>query len=103
MARDEPFPVEFNELLAAEYNYIAQTALQANEDRARFSVFYLIAVGSLVAAIFGALSYYHAIEVALISELMLGAAVYFLQRVVLLPVLEGSRSFLFSFSSTGRR
>lgn len=46
-------PVELDELLAAEYNYIAQTASQANEDRARVSSFYLIAVGSLLAALFG--------------------------------------------------
>ena len=46
-------PVELDELLAAEYDYIAQTATQANEDRARVSSFYLIAVGSLVAALFG--------------------------------------------------
>jgi len=45
--------VELDELLAAEYGYIAQTATQANEDRARVSSFYLIAVGSLVAALFG--------------------------------------------------
>jgi hypothetical protein len=48
-----PSPVELDELLAAEYNYIAQTANQANEDRARVSSFYLIAVGSLIAALFG--------------------------------------------------
>ena len=53
MASSEPLPVEFDELLAAEFNYIAQTAIQANEDRARVSSFYLIAVGSLVAAMFG--------------------------------------------------
>lgn len=53
MASHEPFPVEFDELLAAEFHYIAQTAIQANEDRARVSSFYLIAVGSLVAAMFG--------------------------------------------------
>jgi len=47
-----PF-VELDELLAAEFDYIAQTAIQANEDRARVSSFYLIAVGSLVAALFG--------------------------------------------------
>jgi hypothetical protein len=46
-------PVELDELLAAEYNYISQTANQANEDRARVSSFYLVAVGSLVAALFG--------------------------------------------------
>lgn len=44
---------ELDELLAAEFDYIAQTAAQANEDRARVSSFYLIAVGSLVAALFG--------------------------------------------------
>ena len=53
MTDNEPLPVEFDELLAAEFNYIAQTAIQANEDRARVSSFYLIAVGSLVAALFG--------------------------------------------------
>jgi hypothetical protein len=53
MDTDEPLPVEFDELLAAEFNYIAQTAIQANEDRARVSSFYLIAVGSVVAALLG--------------------------------------------------
>ncbi len=43
---------EFEEILAAEYEYIADTASQAHEDRARFASFYLIAVGSLVAALF---------------------------------------------------
>jgi len=46
-------PIELDELLAAEYDYIAQTATQAYEDRARVSSFYMIAVGSLVAALFG--------------------------------------------------
>ena len=45
--------VELDELLASEYEYITRTANQANEDRARVSSFYLIAVGSLVAALFG--------------------------------------------------
>lgn len=53
MLDNEPLPIEFDELLAAEFDYIAQTAIQANEDRARVSSFYLIAVGSLVAALFG--------------------------------------------------
>lgn len=53
MAKNTSPLVELDELLAAEYNYIAQTAAQANEDRARVSSFYLIAVGSLVAALFG--------------------------------------------------
>jgi len=45
--------VELDELLAAEFNYIAQTAMQAFEDRSRVSSFYLIAVGSLIATLFG--------------------------------------------------
>ena len=45
--------VELDELLASEYDYITHTANQANEDRARVASFYLIAVGSLVAALFG--------------------------------------------------
>ena len=51
MPKKTPPLVELDELLAAEYNYISQTANQANEDRARVSSFYLIAVGSLVAAL----------------------------------------------------
>jgi len=39
-------------ILIAEYEYIANSAIQANEDRARVASFYLIAVGSLVAALF---------------------------------------------------
>jgi hypothetical protein len=40
-----------DEILIAEYNYIAQSAFQANEDRARVASFYFVSVGSLVAAI----------------------------------------------------
>ena len=39
-------------LLRAELEYIAQSAFHADEDHARASSFYLVAVGSLVAAIF---------------------------------------------------
>lgn len=53
MSTNKPVSVELDELLAAEFDYIAQTALQANEDRARVSSFYLVAVGSLIAAMFG--------------------------------------------------
>jgi F0F1-type ATP synthase assembly protein I len=53
MDTGEQHRMEFDELLAAEFHYIAQTAIQAHEDRARVSSFYLIAVGSLVAALFG--------------------------------------------------
>jgi hypothetical protein len=48
----ESIPLQLDELLAAEFAYIADSANQANEDRARVSSFYLIAVGSLVAALF---------------------------------------------------
>jgi hypothetical protein len=41
-----------NNILVSEYEYIANSAIQANEDRARVTSFYLIAVGSLVAALF---------------------------------------------------
>ena len=53
MTEEKLQSVELDELLAAEFNYIAQTATQAFEDRARVSSFYLIAVGSLIAALFG--------------------------------------------------
>jgi len=53
MPKEKSTPVELDELLAAEFNYIAQTAAQAFEDRARVSSFYLIAVGSLIAALLG--------------------------------------------------
>jgi hypothetical protein len=38
-------------LLQSEYAYIAQTAFQANEDRARVTTFYLVNLGGLVAAL----------------------------------------------------
>ena len=182
MPENVPPPVEFDELLAAEFDYIAQTAIQANEDRARVSSFYLIAVGSLVAALFGtqyvdpqlfdidanlmfgglfglltllgsftvmqlarlraawhesalamnqmkdymisqdqslvsafrwqtntlpskykrdSVSYYQAMEVALISGLMFGAAVFFLQRALAPPigVLHWIIATLFGFAT----
>ena len=42
-----------NEMLQQEFKYIAQTAFQANEDRSRVTSFYLVTVGSFVAAILG--------------------------------------------------
>jgi hypothetical protein len=54
MPREASQAWDFDEegLLKAELEYITQTAFQANEDRARVSSFYLVAVGSLVAAVF---------------------------------------------------
>jgi hypothetical protein len=42
-----------DEILKAEFNYIANTVYQANEDRARGASFYFVSVGSIVAAILG--------------------------------------------------
>lgn len=40
-----------NTILEAEFNYIAQTVFQNHEDRANTTTFYLVSIGSLVAAI----------------------------------------------------
>ena len=42
-----------DDILVAEYQYIAATANQADEDRSRIASFYFVAVGSIVAAILG--------------------------------------------------
>jgi hypothetical protein len=39
------------EMLQSEFTYIAQTAFQANEDRARVTTLYLVNLGGLVAAL----------------------------------------------------
>ena len=44
-----------DEILKSEYNYIANTLFQANEDRSRVTSFYFVTVGSLVAAIISVL------------------------------------------------
>ena len=44
--------LDSEEILKTEFEYIARTAFQADEDRARVSSFYLVAVGSLIAALF---------------------------------------------------
>ena len=51
MSDHKKFEVE--EIVAEEYQYIAQTAFQANEDRARVTTFYLVSVGSLFGAFIG--------------------------------------------------
>jgi hypothetical protein len=43
--------LDSEELLESEFEYITQTAFQADEDHARVSSFYLVAVGSLIAAL----------------------------------------------------
>lgn len=43
--------LEANEILGQEFSYIAQSAFQANEDRARVTSFYLVSVGSFIVAL----------------------------------------------------
>ncbi len=45
-------PIKAEEIIAAEYEYIAQTAFQAQEDRARVTSFYIVSLGSLFGAFF---------------------------------------------------
>lgn len=55
MSKKPPGPGAFEtyqDFIAAEFNYISQTAFQAQEDRARSSEFFLIGIGSFIAAIF---------------------------------------------------
>jgi hypothetical protein len=47
-------PLVIPGLLSDEYEYIAGTAAQANEDRGKIASFYVVSVGSVVAAILGA-------------------------------------------------
>ena len=49
----ERLPLNATELLIAEYDYAAQCAFQAHEDRARVSSYYLVSAGTAVAAILG--------------------------------------------------
>lgn len=49
----ESLPLNAAEILIAEYQYAAQCAFQAHEDRARVSSYYLVSAGTAVAAILG--------------------------------------------------
>ena len=51
--RTDPEIIIPDDILIAEYEYIADTAQQANEDRSRVASFYFVSVGSIVAAILG--------------------------------------------------
>lgn len=44
--------IEHQDFIVAEYNYMAQTAFQAHEDRARVSEFFLVSFGTFIAALF---------------------------------------------------
>ena len=65
-------PLEDEALLKGELNYITQTAFQANEDRARVSSFYLLAVGSLVAALFSTQLFDRDIDPAVLAAAFAG-------------------------------
>lgn len=54
MPGKEKSALDPTEILVAEFEYIAQSAFQANEDRARVTSFYLLSVGSILAAILSA-------------------------------------------------
>ena len=49
----DPLPLSVGGFLLAEYSYAAQSAFQANEDRARVSSYYLVSAGTAIAAILG--------------------------------------------------
>lgn len=48
----KPENLKQDTILIAEYNYIVQSIFQANEDRARVASFYLVTLGSFIAAMF---------------------------------------------------
>ncbi len=48
---DKKEPLSPDEILTVEFEYIAQAAFQVNEDRTKVTTFYLITVGSFIAAI----------------------------------------------------
>jgi hypothetical protein len=52
MPKEPESMLDPDDLLHAEYTYIAQTAFQANEDRARVITFYLVNLGGFVAALY---------------------------------------------------
>ena len=47
-----PATLSADSLLTSEFDYIAQSAFQANEDRARVSTYYVVTFGTLVGAFF---------------------------------------------------
>lgn len=74
-------------ILAAEFEYVAQTAFQSNEDRAKVSTFYVLTVGSFLAAMLGyqtdllQTQFLHLALAILFAILSLNAALTLLQLV----------------------
>ena len=56
-----------SDLIVAEFNYIAQTAFQANEDRARVSQLFFVTFGTVIAALYSSQLSPEEAEVALIT------------------------------------
>ena len=84
-------------ILVAEYEYIAQTAFQAHEDRARVTTFYLVSVGSLFGAFLGVQN----IEsVDTFAYIVLAGLFLFLSAFGLLTLLQLARLRKAWFSST---
>ena len=52
MADEHDSPLDPDALLQSEFAYVAQSAFQANEDRARVTTFYLVNLGSFTAALY---------------------------------------------------
>lgn len=50
----QPAANNAKEILVAEFEYIAQTAFQANEDRARVSSYYFVSAGAVIGALLSA-------------------------------------------------
>lgn len=77
-----------SDLLVAEFNYIATSAFQANEDRARVSQYFLITFGTFVAALFST-----QLENVDVSQIFLAFSVVFLVNTLLgfLTILQITR------------
>ncbi len=78
----------YQEVIVAEFNYIAQTAFQANEDRARVSQFYFIFLGTLLAAILSVQFELEDIEVLYSVFALLFVAVAFVGALTILQLTK---------------
>jgi len=75
-------------ILSAEYAYIAQTAFQANEDRAKVSTFYVLTVGSFLAAMLGLQTDILQIELIYVAFTILFAVLSFNAGLTLLQLVR---------------
>jgi hypothetical protein len=75
-------------ILSAEYAYIAQTAFQANEDRAKVSTFYVLTVGSFLAAMLGLQTDILQIELIYVAFTILFAVLSFNAALTLLQLVR---------------